>query len=78
MRSAAPAALALLVLAGAAAAQQQPVEFQLKLSGPELVLVAKGLAKMPYEDVANLLQKVQAQADEQMRAMLPKEPRESK
>ena len=68
-----PAAFGLMVLAvGSASAQTPPTEYTLKLSPQALVLVAKGLQELPYKDAAVVLQAIQQQVDEQMKAQ--KEP----
>lgn len=71
-----PAALGLMVLSAAALARAEgagaPTEYTLKFSPQALVMVAKGLQKLPYEDVAAILQDVQRQVDEQMKAAAAK------
>jgi len=63
-------ALALLGLASmpwtGLRAQQQPMDFyHLTLSNQQLLLVARGLQKLPYDDAAPVLIEVQRQVTEQ-------------
>ncbi len=61
--------VALLVLSSSldrpVSAQQQPSEYHLTLTNQQLLLVARGLQKLPYEDAAPVLIEVQRQVTEQ-------------
>ena len=46
-------------------AQQQITEYTLKITPAEVETVGKALGKMPFEDVAKLIQKLQTQIVEQ-------------
>lgn len=63
--------LAAMLLSSTACAQPVPVppqEFTIKLTGPELDVIGKGLGTQPFNDVAPLLQKLR----EQVQAQQPK------
>lgn len=50
------------LIADRAQAQDAPKEFTVTVTAPELNKVAQALRKQPYEDVAELLSKLQQQA----------------
>jgi hypothetical protein len=56
--------IAVMLLSSAAMAE----DFTIKLTGPELDIVGKGLGTQPFNDVAPLLQKLR----EQVQAQQPK------
>jgi len=48
-----------------AALAQQPANYTIVLTGPQLDAVGKALAKQPYEDVYQLIAVIQAQVVQQ-------------
>lgn len=46
---------------------QQPSEFTIKIAPAELDLIGKGLGKLPFEDVAPLIQKLRQQVMDQQK-----------
>jgi len=69
-------AIALMITAmyAGTAYAQQPSEFTIKLTGPELDTIGKGLGTQPFNDVAPLLQKLR----EQVAAQQPKQQEPAK
>lgn len=69
-------ALALLanhgMIADRAQAQEPPKEVTLTVTGQELQILAAGLGKLPYETVAPMMQKLQAQVVKQQQPEAPK------
>lgn len=57
-----------LALIGSAVAQEQPASFTLTVTPADLQVIGKGLSAQPYNDVAALMAKLQAQVIEQQKA----------
>lgn len=49
-------------------AQQAPVEYTFKVRAVDMDKIGKGLAKLPFEDVADLMQSLRNQVIEQQQA----------
>lgn len=57
----------LLAFAVPTLAQQQAPELTLKVTGAEVDTIGKGLGKLPFDDVAGLIQKLRQQIVEQQK-----------
>lgn len=64
--------LALIISHGLAQAQDAPKAFNLTVDTQDLQILSAGLGKLPYETVAPLMQKLQAQVMKQQQPEAPK------
>jgi hypothetical protein len=64
--------IAFCIVSSVAFAQQQ--EFNLKLTAPEVETIGKALGKLPYEEVAILVNKLRQQIVEQQTKSVPVNP----
>lgn len=68
--------IGLLLVPTMVQAQQLPSEYSLKLKAPQVDLIGKALSKLPFEEVADLMQSMRVQVIEQQQPKKPvdKEP----